>query len=142
MIFHAKVPTEDAEETHLGELLAAQATCRCAQDRLLARLRIGEGGVYSVSAALGRNSLSPHGHVSFNCDPARQNSLAEAVMQELRLLCEAGPSEEEASAVRQALADTHSKNLASSSSNSYWLFYLCEAYKGEMLRLAKAGQMS
>merc|ERR1711972_743209 len=50
-----------------------------------------------------------------------------------------GPTEEGTSSVAKALVETHSRNLAGTSANSYWLFYILDAYKGERLRQARKG---
>eukprot|EP00928_Gymnodinium_smaydae_P088482 TRINITY_DN72564_c0_g1_i1.p1 TRINITY_DN72564_c0_g1~~TRINITY_DN72564_c0_g1_i1.p1 ORF type:complete len:1068 (+),score=165.84 TRINITY_DN72564_c0_g1_i1:39-3206(+) len=138
LIFHVSVPREDAGPAHLDAVLIVQAACRCAEERLLRRLRGEEQGVYTVSVTFGRNSLSPHGHItiSFDCDPARRSVLVATVLREVRELQEAGPSAAEAGAVASALTDTQDRHLKGTSANSYWLFYLLEAYKGERLRQA------
>jgi len=142
IIFHAKVCREDAGVAHLEHFLHLEAARRCAQDRMLARLRGEAGGVYSVSVALGRVSLSPHAHitVSFDSDAARQSVLAGMVVDELRKLQQEGPSSQEVLAIRQALKDTHARNLSGAASNSYWLFYVLEAYKGKRLGRALGAQ--
>lgn len=144
MILHVTVPMEDSASSHLDAILSIHAACRCAQDRLLEILRRDAGCVYTVSVTFGRNSLSPHGHitVSFDCHPKWHESLLEGALLELRKLQDAGPSAEEAANVGNALADTHARNLAGTSANSYWLFYVLDAYKGERLRCVKTANPS
>jgi len=62
------------------------------------------------------------------------------VVDELRKLQQEGPSSQEVLAIRQALKDTHARNLSGAASNSYWLFYVLEAYKGKRLGRALGAQ--
>ena len=112
-----------ATEQHLLSSMAAVL-----QNRLREKLREALGGTYSVSVSAGGGREEPATYsatVRFGSAPERADELAEAVMEEIVLLQNEGPTAAQVDDIREA--QRRSRELALEQ-NGFWLANLSNAY--------------
>ena len=92
---------------------------------------------YNVGVSSTSRSLSDHAliNISWSCDPERAGAVLDRVLAEIDA---AAPTDAEVAAVHSILAEKHTSDALSS--NSFWVFWLLDAYKAWALEEgAKAG---
>eukprot|EP00892_Ulva_mutabilis_P009176 jgi/Ulvmu1/6630/UM003_0268.1 len=117
------------------------AICKLLEHRLTQKLRFEGGAIYSVGVspffgheAPSRRDAPIRGDVAvqFSCAPGAQAGLAAAVVAEVALLQERGPSEEEVATALALEQRTHEVDMES---NQWWLEMMLASYQSRQIDL-------
>eukprot|EP00747_Dinoflagellata_sp_TGD_P018624 gnl/TRDRNA2_/TRDRNA2_126621_c0_seq1.p1 gnl/TRDRNA2_/TRDRNA2_126621_c0~~gnl/TRDRNA2_/TRDRNA2_126621_c0_seq1.p1 ORF type:complete len:559 (-),score=99.44 gnl/TRDRNA2_/TRDRNA2_126621_c0_seq1:83-1567(-) len=134
LVWRVDMPEDAAEDEALTFDL--KGACQVLESRLLAVLRTERSEIYNVDVSWTRTSLSPWGmlNVAYGCEPSRAEDVLGLVRAEIARMATDGPSAEETEAVKSIAAGKHGLAMEN---NSYWLFWLLDAYKAWDMHVAR-----
>ena len=138
LMWKVTLPADSRDESQL--IFRVKAATSFLEARLLTTLRTEQSAVYNVNVGWSRASLDCSGLVTveFGCDPRRAADVERALHDELGRARSHGPDDDELTAVRSLLAENHAR---ATQNNSYWQFWLLDAYKAYEARV-RAGALA
>ncbi|GMY36234.1 zinc protease PQQL-like isoform X1 [Fagus crenata] len=130
-------PVELKNGTMVEEIHFVGFLSKLLETKLMQVLRFKHGQIYSagVSVFLGGNKPSRTGNVrgdisiNFSCDPAISSKLADLALDEILILQEEGPSDEDVSTILEIEQRAHENGLQE---NYYWLDRILRSYQSRM----------
>jgi len=100
------------------------------RNRLLSVVRQQQSDIYNISVEWTHSHMSPHGAIVINwsCLPSNADRIRKCVVQEIGLLKNDGPTDDE---LHSVLAIERNRIVSTKENKGYWLFHLLDGYKTE-----------